>query len=947
MQPPFLRPFSPSPLVLAACAALALGASATSPHASEPPSPTKHWAFQPIADPPIPPVQTPGWCTTSVDPFILAHIEARNIPPAPEADRTTLLRRASFSLTGLPPSAADIDAFLIDASPEAWSHAVNRLLDSPHYGEHWGRHWLDVARYADTAGETADYPVPVAWRYRNYVINAFNSDKPYDAFLREQIAGDILAREGPRERYAERITATGFLAISRRFGFDSENYHHLTLQDTIDTLGQSVLGLTLGCARCHAHKYDPISMPDYYALYGIFDSTRYAFPGSEQKQRHRALVPLLPPDESSPLWQQFETRIDELSRILEAHKQPVPSATLRSLDDIDGDFEMQAPAAGGSKGVLVPPWTHEGPVAVTTDAQSPFRNLHPRGRVGASIAPGNHPYRIAQSLPHHRTPDHRHTLHINLDFRLSPNPASHPAPHRLTLGAHNHPPAIEVLLHPDHASLRTPQGVLPLCNLQPKAWHNLQLTLDLHSGSGSGTVRTHDNPASPETFPFRFPPPLPSPGIDEVVLASDGPPESTRPGIDLDNLSVNPTPFPAAAHQPHPHPQPPPTATPPPADPASTRRELETLLANGPFAMAYGVTEGTPGDARIQVRGEPDRPGATVPRGLPAVLGGQPLHPSTRGSGRRELAEWLASPTNPLTARVMVNRIWLHHFGQGLVTTPNDFGTRGQPPSHPELLDHLATQFIRSGWSIKAMHRLLLTSTTYRQQSRFNSPPHPIPTHSPADCPIEPSRTDATAAASELPANQPTSSFSPFPRRRLSAEELRDALLAASGGLDPTPGQGHPFPPPSAWNYTQHAPFQAAYDHSRRSVYLMTQRIRHHPFLALFDGPDPNASTAQRRATTVPTQALFFLNDPFVHAQALRLASRASSTSPSPHGQAIAAYRLALSRNPKPHELHHATDFLTQYQAAAEAADDPNPATTALAALARVLFACNEFLTID
>ena len=186
------------------------------------------------------------------------------------------------------------------------------MLASPQYGERWGRHWLDLVRYADTAGETADYPVPVAWRYRNWVIDAFNADKPYDEFLREQIAGDILARRGPRELYAGRVTATGYLAISRRFGFDSENYHHLTIQDTIDTLGQTVLGLTLGCARCHAHKFDPVSMDDYYALYGIFESTRYAFPGSEQKQKSRALVPLVPPEESLPKWRDFDARVARL-----------------------------------------------------------------------------------------------------------------------------------------------------------------------------------------------------------------------------------------------------------------------------------------------------------------------------------------------------------------------------------------------------------------------------------------------------------------------------------------------------------------------------------------------------------------------------------------------------------------------------------------------------------
>ncbi len=338
---------------------VAAAIAATPGESTSPASP--HWAFQPLRDPAPPIVRHPDWCETSVDPFILSRLESHDIDPAPPADRRTLLRRASFDLTGLPPSASEIDAFVADTSPDAWSRVVDRLLDSPHYGEHWGRHWLDVVRYADTAGETADYPVPVAWRYRNYVIEAFNSDKPYDVFLREQIAGDILAREGPREAYAERVTATGFLALSRRFGFDSENYHHLTLQDTIDTLGQSVLGLTVGCARCHDHKYDPVPMGEYYALYGIFESTRFAFPGSEQKQRHRALVPLLPPSESAPQWRRYELEVATLTRWLEGRKQSVPSAVLRSLDELDGDFEMQAPAAAAARASWSPPGSTKAP----------------------------------------------------------------------------------------------------------------------------------------------------------------------------------------------------------------------------------------------------------------------------------------------------------------------------------------------------------------------------------------------------------------------------------------------------------------------------------------------------------------------------------------------------------------------------------------------------------
>jgi hypothetical protein len=518
-----------------------------------------HWAFEPVR-----PQSPPAGAAHPIDAFLRAK-------PAEPANRRALIRRVTFDLIGLPPTPEEIDHFLADTSPDAYERLIDRLLASPHYGEKWGRHWLDVVRYADTAGETADFPVPDAWRYRNYVIAAFNRDLPYDQFLREQLAGDILAARDPTERYAERVAATGYLALARRFGYDVRKDHFLTLEDTIDTVGKSVLGLTLGCARCHDHKYDPVTARDYYALYGIFESTRYAMSGCEKVKTQEHLVPLVPPAESVP-------------RFL------APLSATRSWAEVS--------------------------------------------------------LRVADADP--------------------------PAP------------------------------------------------------------------------------------------------------------------------------------------------------------TAYAVWEGSPHDAQLHKRGDPETRGDAVPRRFLTVLGGQPL-PSNAGSGRLALADWLTDPKNPLTARVMVNRVWQGHLGTGIVATPNDFGTRGAPPTHPELLDWLAAEFVRSGWSVKHLHRLFLTSEAYRAGAH---------------------------------------------RRRLTAEEIRDSLLAVSGDLDPSPGGPHPFPDPKTWNFTQHGPFKAVYETDRRSVYLMTQRIQRHPFLALFDGPDPNASTATRQTTTVPTQALFFLNDPFVHKCADHLAGR-------------------------------------------------------------------------
>jgi hypothetical protein len=344
------------------------------------------------------------------------------------------------------------------------------------------------------------------------------------------------------------------------------------------------------------------------------------------------------------------------------------------------------------------------------------------------------------------------------------------------------------------------------------------------------------------------------------------------------------------------------------------------MRTTGPFPVAFGVTEGSPHDARIQKRGEPTTPGDEVPRRFLQVLGGAPV-PRDSGSGRLALAGWLASADNPLTARVMVNRIWQHHFGRGLVATENDFGTRGQRPSHPELLDHLAHRFMTSGWSVKAMHRAIMLSNAYRM-----------------------SGSGAPSADSIDPDN---ALLSRFPRRRLDAEEIRDAMLAVAGTLDLSPAGPHPFPPVESWGFTQHNPFSAVYDSRHRSVYLMTQRLARHPYLALFDGPDTNSSTARRGATTVPTQALFFMNSPFVHEQAASLTRRLLAAGADDPARLRLAFELTLARPPSPEDGEDALAFL-----AAERADAPGVPASGLdlhawSALARTLLARNEFLFLD
>ena len=1132
---------------------------------------TTHWAFEPVKVV-EPPIIDAAKVENPIDAFALAKQISTCISLETKASKQALIRRATFDLTGLPPTPSEVDAFEKDTSPNAYATLVERLLESPDYGRRWGRHWLDVVRYADTAGETADYPVSLAWRYRNYVIDAFNADKPYDQFLREQIAGDILAVQGPPERYAEQVTATGYLAISRRFGFDSENYHHLTIQDTIDTLGQSVLGLSLGCARCHDHKFDDISMVDYYGLYAILDSSRYSFPGSEQKQRVRSLVPLVPPSESIQKWREFDHQVASISSRLVKAKLPVPNAILRSLNDMDGDFEMQAPANGGSNGVLVPPWLYDGKISVTNAAQSPFKNLYASGRVGASIAADAGKYRISQSLYTRSSSKDSGTLHFNLDFRTAVSDAKTSGSHRFWVGSTSNSKAVSFEISSDSVSMEVDGVSERIGEVKPSQWHNLQMRLDLASRTVSGTLSSSGPDAKTSIVASlankplistwtggidlvvfesvdnlnkvgpaieydnlgvqqeRIPPPnhvfdaavsggAESDSIDELTrelqklggvsgdfeLQSEGQAPSSpfnagpnsvvkvtersqspyqnlvprgnvgihmpnrgnydgfglmlpktwnaeqaeplfacfdfrcaenaagddgtwryyighgpgnsaavelflhgkqfyrrsadakepvcdlilgewyqvqlsidlkgriysgtlqsktkreefrgelalgwdgaidysfidsyghiggvRPSLDVDNYVIRETPLPAFDAQPA------------AADMAenATRREraktiqqklaaieasakdsaqkLNAMLTDGPFAMAYGMAEGTPHSVPIQLRGEPSQPGDRVSRGFVKALGHESLPDSTTGSGRLELANWLTRADNPLTARVIVNRIWQYHFGQGLVKTPNDFGVRGLPPTHPELLDYLAGQFVTSGWSMKAMHRLMMLSQLYQQSSQFSD--------------IQPDGTQSNA------------SVLPFSRRRLSAEEIRDAILFVSGELDREPAQAHPFPSPLSFGYSQHGPFIAVYDHNKRSIYLMTQRLKRHPFLALFDGPDPNATTPSRLETTVPTQALYFLNDPFVFAKSEAWAKRLLASNTDEANQIEMAYRGALARIPTSSEQSDAIGFLAAYRQELLAAGQDNRDVLALAGLVRTLFGSNEFLHVD
>jgi len=853
------------------------------PARTSPLEPVRHWAFQPVLPAAAPPVTDQAWCRTSIDRWIRARQEQAGVAPLPSADRSTWIRRVTFDLTGLPPTPEETNAFVQDSRPDAFEAVVERLLQSPHYGEHWGRHWLDLVRYADTAGENSDHPLPHAWRYRNWVIRAFQQNKPFDEFVREQIAGDLLAAANPDQNYADRVIATGYLAIARRFGHDIDKDMHLTYEDTIDTLGKSILGLTIACARCHDHKFDPITARDYYGLYGILESTRFAFPGCEPQQQPRDLVPLLPPEEFArkiqPLLQQA-TELDESIR-----------RASENLADQVQKFKAQSATQGVilSRGEMADSGAAEITAAETTEGiASPQVAVRRGDLIRLLITPrGNHG---------------ADTTRVDFAIHEVGGAGRQWSVADLIDGFEVHPRADRdgnpaVWSYQDardgYAFLPEFLGALE-GRSELKAWRNGD-TPAIVVNTSSEPVRVwttlpartffmHPGPGGPVALAWVAP-------LDGAVTitgrVADAHPGGDGVGWIVEKIPVSPIPQAVTMTQM--------LAT--VADLTRQRTQRAELTPKLVVPVGYAVVEGRPHNARIHKRGEPDDPGDEVPRKFLDVLGGQTLT-DPAASGRRELAEWLTSSSNPLTARVFVNRVWQWHFGRGLVATPNDFGTRGVPPTHPELLDHLAHEFLASGWNLNELHRRIVLSATYRTMSG----PDP---------------------GSDL--------YASFPRHRLTAEELRDALLAVSGQLDVQPGEAHPFPPESTWGFTQHGPFAAEYETFRRSVYVMQKRNRRTRFFALFDGPDPNASTPVRDETIVPTQALFFLNDPFLHASAEKLAQRIAAAD-SDEARVVLAHRLLFGRVPT--EAQRAEDLEIVRE-------------TSWPAYCRVLLCSNEFLFVD
>lgn len=635
------------------------------------------WSFRPVRDTTPPKVNDGDWPRSGIDRFILAKLEANGLEPSPQADKRTLIRRVTFDLTGLPPSPEEIDAFLQDESSEAFGRVVDRLLASPRYGERWGRRWLDVARYGeDQAHSFQPRLYPFGYRYRDWLVQALNRDMPYDRFLLEQIAGDLLEEPGRQER----LPALGFFALGPVYYGDPKKLDQY--DDRIDTLTRGVLGLTVACARCHDHKYDPIPTTDYYALAGVFASTEY----------------------------------------------------------------VEAPAA-------------------------------PREQVEA--------YDKAQAAIQAKTQEIRAFLKSEAD--------------RLKLK-------------------------------------------------------------------------LPKNQIEKALPA-----ESRKKA-------------------------------------AALRKELAQLEKKAPpkYPVIHSLGEASkPTNMHVLIRGNSEAPGAEVPRRFLSVLGGEREPFPSSGSGRLELARAIASPENPLTARVLVNRVWQHHFGRGLVATPSNFGALGERPSHPELLDWLAGRFVAGGWSLKALHREILLSSTYQQISRFDARAH-----------------------EKDPDNRLLWRMN---RRRLEVEAWRDAMLAVSGRLDSRLGG----PSVSLESPANH----------RRTYYAAISRHDLAPLLRLFDFPDPNITSGERVQTTVPLQQLFVLNDEFIVEAARALATRLTTTSQAGEDEAARirrAYVWLYGRPADEREIQLGLAFLKAAPASPSGRNETHQGDLARwDRYAQALLAANEFSYVD
>jgi hypothetical protein len=784
----------------------------------------RHWSFQSVRRPAVPALADRRWVRTPIDAFILKALQARGMEPSPPADRRTLVRRLYFDLVGLPPTPEQMERALADDSDHWWEKLIDELLASPHYGERWGRHWLDVARYADTKGYVfnEERRFPYAYTYRDYVIRSFNEDVPYDQFVREQLAADLL----PPTEDRRHLAAMGFLTLGRRF----LNNSHDIIDDRIDVTMRGLQGLTVACARCHDHKFDPIPTRDYYSLYGVF--------ASSVEPRDLPLTGMPERTEAYLAWEKElaarQKKLDDFVQerfheLLSRLRSQVGDYLLavRNAERLPGEDHYEALNPGDLHPEIVRRW-QEFLVARRRQPDPVFGPWHDLVQVPAKDFAAQSAARLAANRP----------LNPLVARALTPPPAS----------------------------------------LRELAQRYGQLFADIDR---QWLALRQKAPAEKPSTDF------PDPDRESLrqLLYGRGTPldlavadVETRRLFDRNTRNqVN-----------------------------ALKKQVDEWKANTAVAPPRAMVLhdlANPIQPRVFLRGNPNNLGEPVPRQFLEVLAGEHRRPFGSGSGRLELARAIASRDNPLTARVLVNRLWLGHFGQGLVRTPSDFGLRGEPPTHPDLLDFLADYFMEHGWSVKQLHRLILQSNVYRQASAV--------------------RADYQQAD---PDNR---LWWRMNRRRLEFEPLRDALLAVAGRLDRTM-----FGPPVEIAAPPYTP--------RRTIYGFIERQNLPGVFRTFDFASPDTSTPQRFTTTVPPQALFLMNSPFVIEQARHFAARPEVARLEPARRIEQMYLLAYGRTPEPDEVALGLRFL---ESAGHRAGDSK--LSPWEKYAQVLLLANEFAFVD
>ncbi len=758
-------------------------------------SPKVHWAFQPIRDAQIPSVKDKSWAKTPVDKFIMAKLEGKKIKPSQDADKHTLIRRATFDLTGLPPKLEDVQNFSNDKSPDAFAKVVDRLLASPAYGERWGRHWLDVARYADTKGYLAgneERRFPYSYTYRDYVIRAFNEDLPYDKFLIEQIAADRLELGNDKRPLA----ALGFLTLGRRFLNNQQDI----IDDRIDVVTRGTMGLTVACARCHDHKYDPIPTKDYYSLHGIF--------ASSHEPEEKPLLGIPPPEKLHVEYLAEKKKREETVKNFREQKSAEVVSQLRLKT---GEYMLAAldseRLADKSKGETLARERKLDPGVV----QRWIKSL-----VGWSNAtnPIFAPWFAFSTL-------------AEKDFATNATPLAQ----KFAADKSLNPRVAETFKQAPASLKEVAERYGQVFASVEKSWRDA-----LAAQATNAAPLTTLSDANQES-------------LRQILYAPDAPPNLSEVDGLFDIPSIERL--------------------------RELRRqvaELDATHAGAPARAMALADNGTPQNSHVFIRGNAGNPGPEAPRQFLQLIAGENRKPFEKGSGRLELAQAIANKTNPLTARVMVNRVWLAHFGKGFVTTPSDFGTRSDPPSHPELLDYLASRFMEDGWSLKKLHRQIMLSRVYQQSSDEN----------PRSSKIDPENRLLWK----------------MNRQRLDFEELRDSLLVISGKLDSTAGG-------------QTVDLFAKPYSGRRTVYGYIDRQNLPGVFRTFDFANPDSSSAQRFFTTVPQQALFFLNNPFVIEQAKRLTTNTQFATLSTDDRRVRfLHEKIFQRTPDHEELRLAKKFL-------------------------------------